>query len=802
MYSLSAIASIVEGKLQGEGQRIISFLGYDSRKLSSPDSSLFIALEGEHQDGHAFVQDAYSRGVRSFLVRKEILKDHPDVSVIVVPDTLEALHQLAAHHRKNFSYPVIGITGSNGKTIVKEWLYQLLSPSFKIVRSPRSYNSQLGVPLSVWQMTDHHELGIFEAGISRPGEMDSLQRIIDPDIGVITNLGDAHSKGFNSPAQKLEEKLLLFRNAGQVVGPFSILQKEVPALKLTWGQESEADLRITAIKRNLKRSQVGLVYKGESFEIEIPFTDEASVNNAVTCFAVCILLKADLNKVIASFPLLHAVDMRLQLNHGINNCLVVNDSYISDLTSLRIALDFVNQQSRGYSKTLILSPLENSDEKGLLSLLRNYKVDKHIWIGEGFPEPVQNMEVMHFKSTEEFLNNFKTSQFNREVILIKGSRKYGFERIASLFEQKQHQTLLQINLNHLIHNVNEYRRLLNPGTRIMAMVKAFAYGSGGAEIASALQENNVHYLGVAYVDEGAELVRSGIRIPIMVMNVDDSSFRSLVDNNLEPVLYSNSVLNSFSQFLKEQGLSQYPVHLEIETGMNRLGFRKEEISTLAENGAFESFHIKSVFSHLVASEDKESDSYTMEQAQRFNETVQLIKRYVTKPFLSHISNSAAIIRHPQLQMDMVRIGIGMYGVEIHNGSGLELLSVPTLKSTVAQLHLVKKGESVSYNRKGTVSRDSIIATVRIGYADGYSRRFGNGMGKMLIKGELAPVIGTVCMDMTMVDVTDIPGVEEGEEVIIFGPSLPVQQVASWIGTISYELLSGISQRVKRVYYYE
>jgi alanine racemase len=510
---------------------------------------------------------------------------------------------------------------------------------------------------------------------------------------------------------------------------------------------------------------------------------------------------------------LNAIDMRLQLNHSINESLVINDSYSADITSLKIALDFLQQQSSGLSKSVILSEFvesgksENQLYSEIASMLNTYGIKKVIVIGEKISEGIQqkldkSIVFEPYLSTDDFIRDFKSSQFYKEIILIKGARKFGFERIAQLFEKKLHQTVLEINLNALANNLKAYQKILKPTTRIMAMVKAFAYGSGGAEIASVLQYHNTNYLGVAYADEGVELVKSGIRLPIMIMNTEESSFQAIVDYDLQPVIYSFDLLNKFENYLNEQGLNAYSVHIEIETGMNRLGFAVDEVNDLVKRLIHSKFRVQSVFTHLAASEDPHHDDFTLKQSEAFKKAIEILEKKIDYPFLKHISNSAATVRHPDLQFDMVRLGIGLYGVEVENDLLTELEPVATLRSTIAQLKKIKKGDSVSYSRKGIVKRDSVIATVRIGYADGYSRQFGNGVGSMLVKEQLAPVIGSVCMDMTMVDVTDIPGVKEGDEVIIFGPDLPVQQVALWMNTIPYEVMTSVSQRVKRVYFHE
>jgi len=797
-YSVSNIAQIIHADATIVKDLSAEHLLLDSRKVFSPGSSIFFALVGFRRNGHDFIPDLYKKGVRSFVVSEKFeTAAYPGANFLLVNDTLAALQQLAAHHRKQFAIPVIGITGSNGKTIVKEWLYQLLHTDYNIVRSPKSYNSQIGVPLSVWQMNEHHTLGIFEAGISKPGEMDKLERIIQPTIGVFTNIGEAHSEGFESMKQKEEEKKILFRNATET-GKLDVVEVRY--------QQST-----TIITAKDPRAE------NEFISIEIPFTDDASVQNATTCWKVMLTLGYDNEIVRFRMKQLLPVDMRLEMKKGINRCLVINDSYSADLSSLEIALNFLVQQSAGTQRTVILSDFLQSavaDEKLYAQVVENlhkHKVDRLIGIGGRISNSLRHLinradkrfAVELYPSTDIFLQQYRSSMFKEEAILVKGARIFAFEKIVQLLEQKAHQTLLEINLNAIVHNLKEYQKVLKPTTKIMAMVKAFAYGSGGAEIAGILQYHKVDYLGVAYADEGVELRNAGISLPIMVMNPEENAFDVIVDHNLEPELYSFELLNSFDSFLQKEGIQHYPVHIEIETGMNRLGFSIAEIEKLCTSlNSTSSFKVQTVFSHLVASEDALQDPFTINQFNKFGIATTLLQERLGYSFIRHIANSAAAIRHQQLQLDMVRLGIGLYGVDSAGSGKLNLQTVTTLKSTIAQVKHLEAGESVSYNRNGVVNRDSAIATVRLGYADGYPRRLGNGVGKVWVKGHLVPVIGTVCMDMFMIDVTGIDNIQEGEEVVIFGTNLPVQQVAKWAETIAYEILTGISQRVKRVYYEE
>ncbi len=820
-YSINDIARIINAGSTVVNDVTIEHLLIDSRKISSPATSLFFALKGPRRDGHQFIPELYKKGVRNFVVTDNAFANtFTEANFIFADDTLQALQQLAAYHRSQFNIPVIGITGSNVKTIVKEWLYQLLHEDYKIVRSPKSYNSQVGVPLSVWQMNEQHELGIFEAGISEQGEMFRLEKMIRPTIGILTNIGEAHSEGFNDPEHKFREKLVLFKNCKTVIGretDFAEQDEFVELLNedlkvMTWGLSEKNEFVLRDIEKQRDTTKITLVYHEANLEITIPFTDDAACENAITCCCVMLHLGISSDVISERMKLLHPVNMRLELKKGINHCSIINDSYCADLSSLEIALNFLDQQSPGTKKTVILSDFLQSalpdDELYLqiLDSLKKHHITRLICIGERISANMQQaneLQIELYPSTGNFIKQFRSSQFKEETILIKGARLFAFEDIVQLLEQKVHQTVLEINLNAIAHNLKEYQKLLNPATKVMAMVKAFAYGSGGAEIAGILQYHKVDYLGVAYADEGVELRRAGISLPIMVMNPEENAFESIIEHNLEPEIYSFELLHSFDKFLQQEGLQQYPVHIEIETGMNRLGFSTEETEKLsAYLLSTSSFKIQTVFSHLAASEEDAQDDFTMQQFKKFNEAATILQNKIGYDFLKHIANSAAIIRHPQLQMDVVRLGIGLYGVDSVHSQKLNLQTVATLKSTVAQIKHLKKGESVSYNRQTIMNQDSIIATVRIGYADGYPRRLGNGIGKIWIKGKLAPVVGVVCMDMIMVDITNMDDVLEGDDVIIFGSQLPVQQIAQWANTVPYEIMTGISQRVKRIYFEE
>ncbi|MBS1743156.1 MAG: bifunctional UDP-N-acetylmuramoyl-tripeptide:D-alanyl-D-alanine ligase/alanine racemase [Bacteroidetes bacterium] len=823
-YSFSEICSLLRvTPLQKKSDPIIEVLLTDSRKLLIADKVMFFALSTAHVDANPFIISLYERGVRNFLsddrFDKALLSILPEANVLLVKDVLEALQVIAAAHRHQFHYPVIGITGSNGKTIVKEWLSQLLSNKYNVVKSPKSYNSQVGVPLSVWQMNDTHTVGIFEAGISMKGEMERLQKIIDPEIGVITFIGEAHAEGFNDVREKIEEKLQLFVNSKMLIygSDDDVLHQEVMSFKqnrnnsirlFTWSRNAVSDLFISNIENKDNGSIVHAQFKGDVFSFFIPFTDIASIHNAISCCCVMLCMQETIASIALHMNELRTIEMRLELKQGINNCSIINDSYSADIDSLQIALDFLSQQQQHQKRTVILSDLLQSglsDDllyQKISSIISHQHLHRFIGIGPKISSKKQLFEnipgAAFFSATDEFLQAIPLLHFNDETILLKAARVFRFEKISSMLEQKVHETVLEINLNSLRNNLKVYREQLKPGVKLMVMVKAFSYGSGSFEIASLLQHAGVDYLAVAYADEGVELRKSGIRLPIMVMNTEIGGFDKLIQYKLEPELYSFNILMAFDSYLKQHNIPEHPVHIKLDTGMHRLGFVETDVNRLTEMlSAAKQFKIKSVFSHLVASDDERHDAFTKEQGRAFLKMAEEIEKNIGYRFLKHIGNTSAIHRHPEFQFDMVRLGIGLYGVD----EAQQLQNVTTLRTTISQIKQVVKGESVGYSRRGIVNRDSVIATVRIGYADGYSRILGNGAGKMLVNGELVPVIGNVCMDMTMLDITGITAAE-GDEVVVFGEDLPVTEVAKWAQTIPYEILTNISQRVKRVYYEE
>ncbi len=817
-YTIQHIAQILSAKsILPNASVSIEYLATDSRRISFPSSTLFFALQTERRDAHVFINELYERGVQNFIVRAGYdTSEYNNVNFIFTDNTLHALQQLAAYHRAQFNYPVIGITGSNGKTIVKEWLYQLLSPDYNIVRSPRSYNSQVGVPLSVWQMGDEHTLAIFEAGISQPNEMEALQKIIEPSIGLFTNIGEAHREHFKDLSQKAAEKAILFRDCPVILfsADDTIIKHELDDLEgahqfFTWGKGVKAQIEVTNVEKRAHQTEIFFIQNKEQSSFLIPFTNEAAVQNALSCLTVLLYLQIPLQFIRERMAVLHTVNMRLQLVHAINNCIVINDAYSFDVSSFAVALDFLVQQQQQSQRTVIISDIpaaHNSETyEEVAGMLQAKNIHRVISIGEQWSiyqsflfNKIPITE--HFTNTSSFIDHFSANHFRNETILLKGGRVFGFEKIVALLERKVHQTVMEINLNAIVHNLNAYRNQLRKEVKLMAMVKAFAYGSGSAEVASLLQYHKADYFAVAYADEGVELRKAGISIPIMVMNVDEAAFETIVQYNLEPELFSFSIFKAFISFLEEEGLKQYPVHIKLDTGMHRLGFEAHdlpELLPLLRNNHY--ITVKSVFSHLAASEDAAEDNFTQQQAARFDYCCKQIRETLHYNFLMHIANSAGVARNSHLQYDMVRLGIGLYGVDSSNEQTLQLHTVATLKTTIAQIRKVAAGESIGYNRRSITKRDSIIATIRIGYADGFRRELSAGIGKVYINGIFAPVIGSIAMDMAMVDITAQPDIKEGDEVEIFGKHIPVQQVAEWCGTIPYEIFTGISQRVKRVY---
>lgn len=787
----------------------ISELVYDSRKVNNPDESLFFALKAT-RDGHDFIPDAYKKGIRNFVISNPVafFEGKNDVNVIQVDNVLHFMQELVAYHRKQFQYPIIGITGSNGKSIVKAWLFQLLIPEKKVYQSPKSYNSQLGVALSLWNLGPQYDLAIIEAGISEPGEMSSLQKMIQPNIGIFTNIGVAHSQNFSSKLEKLKEKMKLFSQVDTLIAGSDYIDTEQIDANIrlvTWGRTDRDQIQLIQEETHNQLSKLKIRIGEVICICQVPFTDHASIENIMSCIACMYFMGYDAETIVERIQNLKPLEMRLQLKKGINNSSIIDDSYSNDLASLKISLEFLNQQNQHNSKTLILSEMEGLAEseklqQKLIGLLNSSELQKFIWVGNKYPwlKDIEIDLMKEYATTEEFLEHLTELNLSDESILIKGARKFQFERIVQRLALRSHGTVLEINLNAISNNLMLYRSLIPKNVKLMAMVKAFSYGSGSFEVANLLQFSKVDYLTVAFADEGVELRTAGIALPIMVLSPDRDTFQSLIQHNLEPEVYSMDFLHEFIEFLEEQKINDFKIHLKLDTGMHRLGFFPSEIDAVVEKlKSQKQVRVQSFFTHLVASGDPNQDEFTASQISSYHTAAQKLEQGLGYKFIKHVANTSAIVRWPQAHLDMVRLGIGLYGVDMDKNL-MNLEQVSCLKTTVTQIKELPAGETVGYDRKGVLSRDSKIATVKIGYADGYARRFGNSVGKMQINGFLAPTVGNICMDMCMLDVTG-QDVQVGDEVLVF-PDL--MQAASDIGTIPYELLVNISSRVKRVYYYE
>jgi Alr-MurF fusion protein len=819
MIQTGKIAEITGAKvLSFQADTFIHHLLLDSRKIISSADSIFFAIKGVRHDGHAFLSSLYQKGVRHFIVEENArinATHYKDASVWEVPNAIQALQKLVTFHRNQFTLPVIGITGSNGKTIVKEWLAQLLNKDFSIVKNPKSYNSQIGVPISVWEINKHHTLGIFEAGISLPNEMTQLESVIRPTIGIFTNIGPAHEEGFQNRKEKIHEKLKLFAHANIIFyrKDYTEIHAAVSKLSIktfTWSDKSPADLQITQLEKDKHGCKVNLLFSGESFSLYLPFSDEASIENILHC--VCVLLHYNITEsdIQERLNTLLPVAMRLELKEGINGSYIIDDTYNNDLSGLTMAINFLDQQKQRTKKTIILSDLlESGLEEGKLygqiaGILKEKNISRIIGIGKNIrkhKELFTAVSSSFYETTEEFLSQLNTNSFSNEIILIKGARIFAFEKIVRLLQQKMHGTILEINLDALAHNLNFYRSQLKPGTKIMVMVKAFAYGSGSFEVANLLQFHRADYLAVAYADEGVALRDNGITVPIMVMNPSYQTFDKIIHYKLEPEIFSFKILEEFLQYLSENKTTA-TIHLKLDTGMHRLGFEEKDLELLLQKIAGTSpVHIASIFTHLAAADEAVHNSFTQSQLEKFNRMTDRLEQTLGYKTIRHAVNSAGILRFPEAHMGMVRLGVGLYGVEANGLRQEELQTVGTLKTIISQIKKVEAGESIGYSRKGMAEKPTTIATIAIGYADGYDRGFSNGKGKVLINGSLCPIIGNVCMDMCMVDITGVDA-SEGDEVIIFGKNPSILELSKIIGTIPYELLTGVGERVKRVFYTE
>lgn len=822
-YTIEQITTILGATYIGtDEKRSVSRLLTDSRSLGFPEETLFFAIKTKHGDGHLFIDELYKRGVRNFVVENgDVASKLPDANVIIVENSINALQLLAAHHRKQFNIPIVGITGSDGKTIVKEWLYHLTAANYMVTRSPRSYNSQIGVPLSVWQLNEESTLGIFEAGISQVNEMDKLQPIINPTIGVVTNISGAHQENFNTMQEKCYEKLSLFKecnvliyNADNSLLAQCIENLSLPAQKIAWSQkECDKPLFIKKIEKDSNGTTIKYRYLATESSYRIPFLDNASIEDSINCLAAALHLMIPAETIAQRMAQLEPVAMRLEVKEGKNGCMLINDSYNADTASLDIALDFMERRCTTLPhlrKTLILSDIKQT---GLTThalydtvarLITRHNIGKFIGIGNDITTEKELLretgcECHFFTTTDEFLHCRQLQSLSSEAILIKGARAYHFEDITEALEKKVHQTILEVNLSALRDNLNRYRNNLQPATKTICMVKASAYGAGAMEIARTLQDCRVDYLAVAVADEGAELRKAGITTGIIVMNPEPGTVRTLFDNKLEPEVYSFGMLRMLVQAACHEGITDYPIHIKIDTGMHRLGFLPSEIPTLVEELKQQNaLTPRSVFSHFVGSDSTAFDNFTKEQINRFEQASSTLQAAFKHKILRHICNSAGAERFTQVQYEAVRLGIGLYGVS-PMGRDSTLRPISTLRTIILQIHEVPADETVGYSRKGTLQRPSRIAALPIGYADGLNRHLGNRKGYCIINGKPAPYVGNICMDVCMADVTDID-CKEGDSVEIFGPNLSVETVAERLDTIPYEVLTAVSTRIKRIYY--
>ena len=821
-YSLEKVTALIGARRFGNAEARIDWLLTDSRSLAFPETTLFFALRTPVGDGHKYIPDLYRRGVRNFVVGTvpdNYETDYPDANFLRVLSPLKALQRLAERHREEYVLPVIGITGSNGKTVVKEWIYQLLMLSMNVTRSPRSYNSQVGVPLSVWLLDERSRIGVFEAGISQPGEMQALRAIIQPTIGVMTNIGPAHQENFSTIQEKCHEKLLLFKdakvliyNADEAVVAESVHDFGFGGQLFGWSRKDEhATVFVRAIEPTEDgKTRIAYYFNGTAAEYTLPFADEASIQNSITALCVCLYLGLTPADIARRMALLEPVAMRLEVVQGVRGCTLINDAYNSDAAALDIALDFMNRRAKEQAakgRTLILSdifqtgiPAEELYAK-VAEMLKSRGVERLIGVGPAISaaHTLFSIKKSFYPTSEALLESGELDTIHDEIILLKGARNFGFEQIAKALSLRVHETTLDVNLEAIAENLHFYRSFMKPETKLTCMVKASAYGAGSVEIAKTLQERGVDYLAVAVADEGAELRRAGITAGIIVMNPEMSAFGTLFEYELEPEIYSFNLLDALIRAARRQGITDFPVHLKLDTGMHRLGFNpKTDIPVLIDRLSHQRALIpRSVFSHFVGADSDGFDEFSEKQFKLFDEASRTLQAAFPHKILRHICNSAGIERFPERHLDMVRLGLGLYGIDPIDNRVLH--NVATLRTTILQIRDVPAGDSIGYSRKTVLDRPSRIAAIPIGYADGLNRHLGNRRGYCLVNGQKADYVGNICMDVCMIDVTDIP-CREGDSVEIFGDALPVTVLSDLLGTIPYEVLTSVSNRVKRVYF--
>ena len=792
------LARIINGKTLLTSPLSFQFIATDSRLIKNPADTLFFARKGPTHDGHAFVRELYEQGVRLFVLEHPAETDLPEAGILQVDHSLIALQQLAAYHRKQFAYPVIGITGSNGKTTVKEWLASLLQDQYSVVKSPKSYNSQLGVPLSIMEMRHFHELAIFEAGISRAGEMDKLARQISPQLGIFTNIGTAHAEGFSRQEQKVREKAQLFQSCQHIICRrdhvlvWSTLKELYGSRVKSWSLEHP----LADIKYQLAGHQLILIGSEQGWTFDLPFSTEPQLENLLHALTTGLLLGVEPELLKKALPRIRDIDMRLTLKSGLNGCYLVDDCYNNDLAGLEVALGTMDQQRQKNKKTVILSDiLQSGLSNDLLyhqvnDLLAHHHVHRLIGIGPQISASADSFKInkSFFPDTQQFLEHLP--ELEDEIVLVKGARQFHLEEVVKALEEQHHGTSLTIHFESVLHNLNTYRKLLRK-TKLMVMVKAHGYGGGSEELANFLQYHQVDYLGVAYVNEGINLQKNGIKIPIMVMNPDWDSLPLFARHELEPEIYS---LDMLRHFIRLQ--IPVPIHLKLETGMNRLGFHATELEDAVHLIRLNQLKVQSIFTHLAGAEDPDHDDFTKKQVHQFELAYQMITEQLGYLPIRHVLNSGGIVRWTGYHFDMVRLGIGLHGID--PSGQLELQPISTFKTRVSQVKNLTKGETVGYGRYGVAEKDLTMATIPVGYADGYRRSFGRGKAYVTIQGEKAFTMGNICMDMSMVDVTGL-NIKKGDEVVLFGHNPSIYQLAEWAETIPYEILTAVSSRVKRVY---
>ena len=800
----------------------ISELCFDSRQIKKPTETLFFAFKTDRNDGHRYIPDLLDKGVRHFVVttlpdRWPELDDKQRQMLLasdlfVVKDTLAALQSIATAHRQRFQCPTIGITGSNGKTIVKEWLSNMLAEDRHVTASPDSYNSQIGVPLSIWQLNSQTEVAVFEAGISKPDEMERLADIIRPTIGILTNIGMAHARFFRDNRQKTIEKLKLFSSADTLVyhddnEEVNILLELPEYHHLQMASWGSARAKYPVTERRVEGKCACITLAGHRYSI--PFLDAASIENATHAIVTMLELGYDPDTIDQRVQKLSRVTMRTEILEGTRHSVIINDTYSLDINSLRAALDFLDTQVQMPKKAIILSDFEQvgklkkEEYREINDLLHAHNITTLVAVGRNFCEHRSCFDIpttLCFPDTSSLLLQLADMDFSYQSILVKGARVFHFEQIVNQLQHKTHLTILNVSLPALVHNLEYHRALLKPDTKIVAMVKAHSYGLGDVELINELVYRKIDYLAVAYTDEGLRLRKRHIQTPIIVLGAEAHSFDVMVEQNLEPEVFNFYYLSELEQVLKRRPkIQQFHIHIKLDTGMHRLGFDEQDLDKLIQiikdNPQLK---IASVFSHLAAAEDPNEDAYTLHQIHLFERMAEKICNAFDYPILRHILNSAGIVRFPQYQFDMARLGISLYGFSGIPEVQPHLQNVATLKTVITQVKRIAAGETIGYNRSYTLARDSQVAIIPIGYADGYPRELGNGRGTVLIQGQKVPIIGKICMDMCMLDVTGL-AVHEGDEVIVYGEGNSAADMADAAGLISYELLTRLSQRVPRVY---